>query len=724
MFTLKDGRDCFYQWDSNVQIAISDPTVNEVHFCNRTDECSLVVDVYEEDGKRLANVPNILLQNDWSIRVYAFCTNYTKVEKLFKVKTRSKPADYIYEETDVLSAREILVRSENTLDKAEQALEGADNILTEARESVDSSKIFANAASVSATAAQIHSNTAATSESNAAKSATDALSNANKAKQHETNAQAAALDAVSAKEEVDEKIAAVENSLDKYYTKEEIENKRYLSSIPSEYITESELNSKGYLTQHQDLSKYALKTEIPTNYLTSIPSEYITETELNAKNYLTEHQDLSEYAKTDDVLRSFTFKCTSKSNITAEELDIAIEVFNYINTNKKAPDKYKLSIYRENKVLDIVDLSVENITSSGEGKLILYTSPINPIDGALTGYIYTLSIMFRKTDLSCTYVEAVKMSTYLTKAKYESNIQLYATKKYVDDAVANIPGGGGGGSADLSNYYTKDETYSKTEIDNKGYLTSLPEHTHDQYLTEHQSLDNYYTKSETYSKTEVDNAIANIPTGGGGSSEGGAKVVAFSKNWSSGSPNDDDKKELEDLYTDMYNNDCKLPEDRIYYTEIDNYQTNNRVYVVIESIQCYNGTLIFKFTHPNGTKYTVNTYFDSSDKYNWCSVSGESSGSKDWQRGSYGSDYAEVGYDNRHAKVIGYFSDENNIVTFDVSVSTYFGDTSRYIHMPTVYIGGSEYNISFYNDYGTLRVRDSDHNDYYDFTITGCYYWG
>lgn len=38
----------------------------------------------------------------------------------------------------------------------------------------------------------------------------------------------------------------------------------YLSSIPEEYVTDTELNAKGYLTQHQDLSAYALKTEIPT----------------------------------------------------------------------------------------------------------------------------------------------------------------------------------------------------------------------------------------------------------------------------------------------------------------------------------------------------------------------------------------------------------------------------------------------------------------------------
>lgn len=38
----------------------------------------------------------------------------------------------------------------------------------------------------------------------------------------------------------------------------------YLSSIPGEYVTETELDAKGYLTEHQDLSAYALKTEIPT----------------------------------------------------------------------------------------------------------------------------------------------------------------------------------------------------------------------------------------------------------------------------------------------------------------------------------------------------------------------------------------------------------------------------------------------------------------------------
>ena len=38
----------------------------------------------------------------------------------------------------------------------------------------------------------------------------------------------------------------------------------FITTIPSEYVTDSELNSKGYLTTHQNLSPYAKKTDLPT----------------------------------------------------------------------------------------------------------------------------------------------------------------------------------------------------------------------------------------------------------------------------------------------------------------------------------------------------------------------------------------------------------------------------------------------------------------------------
>lgn len=53
-------------------------------------------------------------------------------------------------------------------------------------------------------------------------------------------------------------------------------------------------NDKGYLTQHQDLSAYAKKTELPT-----VPTK-VSAFE-NDKGYLTQHQDLSAYAKKTDI---------------------------------------------------------------------------------------------------------------------------------------------------------------------------------------------------------------------------------------------------------------------------------------------------------------------------------------------------------------------------------------------------------------------------------------
>lgn len=112
MFLIKDGRDQFYQWDIDRYITVADETVNEIHFCNGLDSCSLVVEVV--DG--LAPVPNVILQNDFPIKVYAYCNDgYTKVEKIFKVKARSKPADYVYTETEI--------KTYSTLDKRIGALE-------------------------------------------------------------------------------------------------------------------------------------------------------------------------------------------------------------------------------------------------------------------------------------------------------------------------------------------------------------------------------------------------------------------------------------------------------------------------------------------------------------------------------------------------------------------------------------------------------------------------
>ena len=76
----------------------------------------------------------------------------------------------------------------------------------------------------------------------------------------------------------------------------------------SGYITNADVDSKGFLTEHQDLSAYAKKVDIPTNissltndskYITMAEVEskrYTTLEEVSNQGYLTEHQDLSSYA--------------------------------------------------------------------------------------------------------------------------------------------------------------------------------------------------------------------------------------------------------------------------------------------------------------------------------------------------------------------------------------------------------------------------------------------
>lgn len=112
MFKILDGRSQFYQWDLDRKLIVEDVSINEVHFGNRTDNISLVCEVYELDGMRVADVPNILLQENWRINVYAYDINYTKYDAAFDVVKRNKPADYVYTETEIKNYDELLERIE------------------------------------------------------------------------------------------------------------------------------------------------------------------------------------------------------------------------------------------------------------------------------------------------------------------------------------------------------------------------------------------------------------------------------------------------------------------------------------------------------------------------------------------------------------------------------------------------------------------------------------
>lgn len=150
MFYIEDGREHFYQWDTDRRLVVEDETITEVHFCNRTDNCSLVCEVYSHDndfgGIRVVNVPNILLQTDWKIHVYAYDGKHTKHDECYEVKSRTKPTDYVYTETEVVVWEAFEKRVDEKIEEIEQTANNAQAISSEAKVNSDIADAKANSA--------------------------------------------------------------------------------------------------------------------------------------------------------------------------------------------------------------------------------------------------------------------------------------------------------------------------------------------------------------------------------------------------------------------------------------------------------------------------------------------------------------------------------------------------------------------------------------------------
>ena len=107
MLKLKDGRKELYQWDVGVVADVTDENINEVHFSNLRYGVSFNIEV--QNGT--VTIPPEVLQSGADVFCWAFVRGenggYTKKEQIFNVEKRPRPADYIYEPTDVLTWEEL-----------------------------------------------------------------------------------------------------------------------------------------------------------------------------------------------------------------------------------------------------------------------------------------------------------------------------------------------------------------------------------------------------------------------------------------------------------------------------------------------------------------------------------------------------------------------------------------------------------------------------------------
>ena len=204
--------------------------------------------------------------------------------------------------------------------------------------------------------------------------------------------------------------------------------KQMINAVEADSVTKQELQAElDALDINIDLSSYATKEELSTalsnidlsSYATK---EYVTDAINNAQlGGDVSSIDLSIYAKKSDL----DSKADTQHTHTISDI-----------TDYTAPD---LSSYAKKTEIPSLD---------GYAK----TSDIPSLEGYVTE---------EQLEAKGYLTEHQDLSDYALKTEIPS-LDGLATTEYVDNAIANVPTGG---NVDLSNYYTKEETYSKTEVD-------------------------------------------------------------------------------------------------------------------------------------------------------------------------------------------------------------------------------------------------------------------
>lgn len=110
IFKIYDGRTSFWQWDTNQKLIVLDKTITEVHFSNRDMQHSITKYVYEKDGVRLCNVPDLILQLPRNLVAYAYANGATVKSVKFAVIKRPIPEGYVMDQTEEID--EIMQRLE------------------------------------------------------------------------------------------------------------------------------------------------------------------------------------------------------------------------------------------------------------------------------------------------------------------------------------------------------------------------------------------------------------------------------------------------------------------------------------------------------------------------------------------------------------------------------------------------------------------------------------
>lgn len=366
------------------------------------------------------------------------------------------------------------------------------------------------------------------------------------------------LSGYATKEEL-RNVSGSQPNIDNLVTRDELENKRYISDISnlatkeelqevrnsqpvvdtSNLVTRDELTAKNFLTEHQPLDNL------------------VTKQELEEKHYLTTHQDLSEYAKKSELYNDSDLKARVevleqktdndtvyddtplKERVTTLE-SRAIEGGTYDDSDLR--NRVVALESKEDKDTKYDDTEVKHRLTELENKPVIDTSVfVTDEKLASKGYLtehQSLENVVTKEELEAKHYvteETLNNKAYLTSHQDLSN---YALKSEIPQPYNDSPltervtaleskaiEGGAYDDTDLRNRVINlenkppldtSEFVTNQALESRGYINDVSnfvtkeELTNKGYLTTHQSLDNVVTKEELATKgyiTDVSNLV-------------------------------------------------------------------------------------------------------------------------------------------------------------------------------------------------------------------------
>lgn len=205
-----------------------------------------------------------------------------------------------------------------------------------------------------------------------------------------------------------QRVTALENKTDNDTVYNDAEIKQRLEVLEhkasvntSELVTKQELESKGYLTEHQSLLTYATKQEIPQPYndaelkervsrLENKPaidtSNFVTNDVLAGKGYLTEHQSLEGYAKKSEIPQAYNDTEVKQRLSIIEQKGESYATKEQLASIPKNPQKLSLSgntlILSEGGGSVVLPASGQN-ESKSSSELIGEGMPNGKVDGTI-----------------------------------------------------------------------------------------------------------------------------------------------------------------------------------------------------------------------------------------------------------------------------------------------------------------------------------------------------